>query len=259
MITIIGILIALLLPAVQAAREAARRMQCQNNLKQLGLAVLNYESQWEIFPPSSHWSPATAANIEMTNNPNLRESWVVMVLPFLEQQPLHDQFDLTKPTPDPANQAARSTRLSVVLCPSDPFNQKPFNGSSDAMTNQMGDGWARCNYAANAALGYMCYASHGGGHIDAAFADHGLGLLAKSRRDGRQRLGQDPRHQGRHEQHFFAGRDPRRRDLVRLARRLGDGGRLPQRPLGIWEHRRRLRAQLRRRQHGRRRHGMFGH
>ena len=77
----------------------------------------------------------------------------------------------------PANKAARSTRLSVVLCPSDPFNQQPFNGSSDAMTNQMGDGWARCNYAANAGLGFMRYSSMAG-YGDAALRRPGLGGLA---------------------------------------------------------------------------------
>ena len=176
-ITIIGILISLLLPAVQAAREAARRLQCQNNLKQLGLAVLNYESQWRIFPPSSHW--ASKSDIEMTNNANLRESWIVMVLPFLEQQALHDSFDLTKPTPNDANAMARATWISCLLCPSDTYNRTAFNGSGSSMTNQMGDNWARGNYAANASLGCMSsngtftYSFHSGINVDAAFAEGG--------------------------------------------------------------------------------------
>ncbi len=175
-ITIIGILISLLLPAVQAAREAARRLQCQNNLKQLGLAVLNYESQWKIFPPSSHW--ASKGDVGAKNNPNLRESWIVMVLPFLEQQALHDAFDLTKPTPDAANAAARSTSISCLLCPCDSYNRTTFSGSGSSMTNQMGDNWARCNYAANAALGCMSvnfcgYAYYSGLNADAAFPDSG--------------------------------------------------------------------------------------
>jgi prepilin-type N-terminal cleavage/methylation domain-containing protein/prepilin-type processing-associated H-X9-DG protein len=160
-ITIIGILVARLLPAVQAAREAARRLQCQNNFKQVGLAVLGYESRWQIFPPSSHWSPKTAANIESNNNPNLRESWLVMVLPYLEQQALYDKFDLSRPMTDAANRVARSTMLPVVLCPDDTYNRSPFNGSSSAMTNRLGDGWARCNCAANAALGFMTATAHG--------------------------------------------------------------------------------------------------
>ena len=94
-ITIIGILISLLLPAVQAAREAARRMQCNNNLKQLGLALLNYESQWGTFPPSSFTvQGADLYSIGVTAQcPN----WVIVVLPFLEQQALADRFDRTQP------------------------------------------------------------------------------------------------------------------------------------------------------------------
>jgi len=174
-ITIIGILISLLLPAVQAAREAARRMQCQNNLKQLGLAVLNYESQWKIFPPSSHWTSSSTVNT--TNNPNLRESWIVMVLPFLEQQALHDSFDLTKPTPDPANAAARSVSVPCLLCPTDSYNRTAFSGSGSSMTNQMGDNWGRCNYAANGSLGFLTINGTHGTYcdinIDGALADGG--------------------------------------------------------------------------------------
>jgi len=173
-ITIIGILIALLLPAVQAAREAARRMQCQNNLKQLGLAVLNYESQWQIFPPSSHW--ASKNDVNTKNNANLRESWVILVLPFVEQQALHDSFDLKKPISDDANAAARATWLPCLLCPTDTYNRTEFNGSGSSMTNQLGNHWARCNYAANASLGFMRTTSYGiaGGINDGcAFPDSG--------------------------------------------------------------------------------------
>lgn len=159
-ITIIGILVALLLPAVQTAREAARRLQCQNNLKQLSLAVLNYEMQKKRFPPSSHWNPANDSNVNAGNNGNLRENWAVLVLPYLEQQALYDTLKPNLPIRDAANLAIRSARLAVMLCPSDPFNRTPFNGSSSGDTNQMGDNWARGNYAANASLAYMASRRH---------------------------------------------------------------------------------------------------
>jgi prepilin-type N-terminal cleavage/methylation domain-containing protein/prepilin-type processing-associated H-X9-DG protein len=156
-ITIIGILIAMLLPAVQAAREAARRMQCQNNIKQLGLAVLNYESQYKIFPPSSFWPVNVNPNDSSQFN-NYQANWAIAILPFLDQQALHDKFDFTKPISggsSTANIAARGVQLSVMLCPTDSFNRKAFAGSSNQYTTGFGDNWARGNYAANAAIGQM--------------------------------------------------------------------------------------------------------
>ena len=156
-ITIIGILIALLLPAVQAAREAARILQCQNNLKQLGLAVLNYESQWNYFPPSSHWEPGASLSRGNTSQVGrLRENWVIMVLPFLEQQPLYDKFDLTQRITSVVNAPARATQFAVMLCPTDSnYNREPFMGSGHSQTSPMGNNWGRGNYAANAGLGLM--------------------------------------------------------------------------------------------------------
>jgi prepilin-type processing-associated H-X9-DG protein len=160
-IVIIGILIALLLPAVQSAREAARRAQCQNNLKQLALALHNYHGSYQIFPPSSNWNGIPA---ESGNTSQLSPNWVIAILPFLEQQALFNRFVFTKPgtqTPvyitDPLNAVARGSQLPVMLCPSDRYNSKPFNGSSAPSkgTSSMGDGWARGNYAANGGLGYM--------------------------------------------------------------------------------------------------------
>ena len=94
MISIIGVLIALLLPAVQAAREAARRAQCVNNLKQIGVALFNYENSIGTFPPGY---------IDYQNNPNNTPDldmgpgwgWAAMLLPFLEQQPLYNSINFS--------------------------------------------------------------------------------------------------------------------------------------------------------------------
>jgi len=74
-IAITGILVALLLPAVQSAREAGRRMQCNNNLKQLALAVLNYESAHHVFPPSSLWRVAAGATPDNAASNKYSENW----------------------------------------------------------------------------------------------------------------------------------------------------------------------------------------
>lgn len=91
-IAIIGVLVALLLPAVQAAREAARRMQCSNNLKQLGIALHNYHDTILTFPPGGFdCNNSTVAQNRDTNGNGL--SWNVMILPFMELGSLYDQFD----------------------------------------------------------------------------------------------------------------------------------------------------------------------
>jgi prepilin-type N-terminal cleavage/methylation domain-containing protein/prepilin-type processing-associated H-X9-DG protein len=165
-ITIISILIGLLLPAVQSAREAARKIQCSNNIKQLGLALLNYHTSFGIFPPSSVWkvnNKLDLTNISGSNNKSLNENWAIIILPQLEQQNLRSSFDLTQPIPSAANAAARAVQLTMMLCPSDSaYNNKPFNGSASSLTNQMGDNWARGNYGANASMGYMIPGGPGG-------------------------------------------------------------------------------------------------
>lgn len=85
-IAIIGILVGLLLPAVQAAREAARRMQCQNNLKQMGLAMMNYESAFKKFPSALMGARAGAPEDDGV-------SWAVAILPYMEQGPLYSQLE----------------------------------------------------------------------------------------------------------------------------------------------------------------------
>jgi prepilin-type N-terminal cleavage/methylation domain-containing protein/prepilin-type processing-associated H-X9-DG protein len=173
-ITIIGILMSLLLPAVQNARESARRLQCQNNIRNLGLALNNYHTAFKIFPPSSVWKvnangklQLDTSQIETPSANYLYENWVILILPQLENQNLRNLFNLTQPiTSNTANSdgtnnsTARATSLAVMLCPSDSYNQKPFDGTGST-ASVLGAGWARGNYGANAALGKMSIKAHG--------------------------------------------------------------------------------------------------
>ena len=125
-IAIIGILIALLLPAVQAAREAARRSSCTNNLKQVSLSVHNFHDIYKKFPPATH-SPMMRQAVPSGGDPN-RIGYITHLLPFIEQQPLYDQviqyeregnnpwhtnnFNDGRPCP-------YKTKISSILCPSD--------------------------------------------------------------------------------------------------------------------------------------------
>lgn len=163
-IAIIGILVALLLPAVQAARAAARRTQCQNNLKQVGLALMNYHSTNQVFPPSSQWpegSDGTPQGLSTKTFTGHMANWVILSLPFMEQQSIYDAFDLTSPIPDPINEIPRSTPIPAMLCPEDVNNAVLFQGNTAASTNHYGPNWARGNYAANGALGSMTTNGHG--------------------------------------------------------------------------------------------------
>ncbi len=113
-IAIIGVLVALLLPAVQAAREAARRCSCVNNMMQLGLSLHSYEFHHESFPPGVINPDGPIRNEAVGQH----VSWTVQALPYLEQNALWREFDQAAGAYAPVNAPVRSTVVSVLLCPS---------------------------------------------------------------------------------------------------------------------------------------------
>jgi prepilin-type N-terminal cleavage/methylation domain-containing protein len=158
-IAIIGVLVSLLLPAVNSAREAARRLQCKSNIRQIGLAVMNFESANGALPPGgwlSYPDESSGVNCGSTFSVNnncfdLRGtnggptvSWIVLVLPFMEEQALFDDFDFTRSVFDqPANPQQR--QVGSLTCPTDPGNV-PYNG--DGVDNPNNQLFSKGNYAA---------------------------------------------------------------------------------------------------------------
>jgi len=141
-IAIIGILVGLLLPAVQAAREAARRSQCTNHLKQIGLAVLNYENANRMLPPGGLLPINDGRN-------GHGHSWWMRILPYIEQQGVYSQLDVRSWTtgwlgPDTFSNANKHNRgvlrfvqFSFMLCPSSTLNELVMVGSNPDNANVM--------------------------------------------------------------------------------------------------------------------------
>jgi prepilin-type N-terminal cleavage/methylation domain-containing protein len=143
-IAIIGILVTLLLPAVQAARTAARRIQCMNNIKQIALAIHNYHSAHDQMPANAnnygytgggYSQPPSGAMNEHTNG----FSWLVKILPFMEEQAIYDQLNFDLPAVssvgNPSNRELIKTPLSNLICPEDPV-------SGDPVRNDLNRWWA---------------------------------------------------------------------------------------------------------------------
>ena len=118
-ISIIGILMGLSLPAIQAARESARRTSCQNNSRQMGVALQSFHSVEQAFPWGGFMHPGVYIDGKPVNGTNARGfAWSVYCLPFLEQQNLYDEIDFEQMYSMGTNEEAAQTRLSVFVCPS---------------------------------------------------------------------------------------------------------------------------------------------
>lgn len=131
-IAIIGVLVALLLPAVQAAREASRRSSCNNNLKQVALGMHNHHDTFGLFPPGQ-WN-----DFYSNDAPNIRGCWVQTLLPFIEQSTLADTYaqGLTVNGSWALLCTKKDTIIRTLLCPSDP--NSPKTKTIDTNTTQPG-------------------------------------------------------------------------------------------------------------------------
>jgi prepilin-type N-terminal cleavage/methylation domain-containing protein/prepilin-type processing-associated H-X9-DG protein len=160
-IAIIAVLIALLLPAVQQAREAARRTQCKNNLKQLGLAMFNYESNFGRFPMASFvpWGRDGGDDAHMELTGPFGPNWAVALLPYIEQTALYTSANLSSfsgpvigvPTGTPPagtdgfswRVGLVGTRINAYLCPSDSFSSQSYLNSTVPGDTTRNGIWAR--------------------------------------------------------------------------------------------------------------------
>jgi prepilin-type N-terminal cleavage/methylation domain-containing protein len=150
-IAIIGALVALLLPAVQSARSAARRTQCQNNLKQLGVALTSYLTAKNVFPMSA-----------VAGNPHgINQSCFALILPEIDQRPLFNAYNFIIENYAPANSTVVGTQIATFLCPQNPLpttvvpSDKVVN--STGTSYPAGSSFARTHYGANWGGSYSSY------------------------------------------------------------------------------------------------------
>jgi prepilin-type N-terminal cleavage/methylation domain-containing protein/prepilin-type processing-associated H-X9-DG protein len=154
-IAIIGMLIGLLLPAIQAAREAARRLQCENNLKQIGVALLNFETAKKIFPPGyvSHPDDPAMGPVDPDfNDAGPGWAWPTFLLPFVEENGLYKSLNRDRKCWDPVNVTAVKTPIAIFLCPSDSGGQNPSAGGPVSLPDINGQTLAvfgRSNYVSS--------------------------------------------------------------------------------------------------------------
>ncbi len=146
-IAIIGVLVALLLPAVQAAREAARRTSCQNNLKQFGIALHNYHDIFKKFPSNTAWFTGNTGKDdgEVYTNEDIQGSMLLKLMPYIEQEGINDRIKFkVKPGEDnirvqfEKNVELRSHFISILRCPSDDFpslSEDPADLAPHSVTN----------------------------------------------------------------------------------------------------------------------------
>lgn len=147
-IAIIGMLVSLLLPAVQQAREAARRTQSKNNLKQIGLALHSYLETHSVFPAAYLADTRHAARDPETYDGPNGFAWGAMLLPQLDQAPLYNQLRTDRPCWDPVNATATAMNLPVFMSPSAPNSSGPMSVRNAAGTELARFG--RAHYVANA-------------------------------------------------------------------------------------------------------------
>lgn len=164
-VAIIALLIGLLLPAVQKVRDAAARLQCQNNLKQIGIALHGYHGTYECLPPGY------TSRVATVNGDGLGPGWgwAAYLLPHVEQDPVYRQLDFTRDITDTVHVSVRATSIKVYLCPADSPRGPTFGVVDDAGGTL-------------ATVAFANYVGVGGTYEVTGFPDTGNGVLFRNSR-----------------------------------------------------------------------------